>query len=311
LKRFNIILLLIILILLTSIFSVQALEYDTVTKMANDVNCRAVCHPQDPHVIHEKTSATCQGCHGATLTDKQPECKKCHTGTIHNVHIKKVQSEACSYCHGGELDKFHLNMMSNTVCAHCHGDLLVVHGGPDGIPVQSCAKCHGPAGAGIYAPVKAETDVIVCEACHKSTDVAILHGEASDANSCYRCHRPGSGNITATEIPHFIHVPKVECSKCHIEQNTGKIMIPQCPQCHDAPSLHGYNQIALKTPNTGLKCEVCHPTLAPEKPEEVTTTASSAPTATETGTAERKKTSGFGIGLAVAAVALIYMTRRR
>ena len=307
LKQIKVMLFLIVIFSMVTIVQAEVPQYETVIKMAEDTNCRAVCHNQDPHVIHEMTSATCQGCHGATLTDRNPICYKCHTGSIHNVHLKKVQSEDCSYCHEG-LDNLHLQMMSDTLCAHCHGDLLDVHGGP----TESCNKCHGSA-ANIVSPVKSTSDQVVCQACHVSADVAVLHGEASDPNSCYRCHRPGSVNVTAVEIPHFIHVPNVECEQCHLDQ-AEKIMIPECVLCHNVESLHGYDQISLKTSSTGLKCSVCHPMVA-EEPETPTTTpvqpTTEEPTDTvheaEEGTPE---TPGFGVLTALTVVALLFVIRK-
>ncbi|NOR60472.1 MAG: hypothetical protein GQ469_07570 [Methanosarcinales archaeon] len=305
-KQIKALLLLIVIFSMVTAVQAEVAQYETVSKMAEDTNCKAVCHSKDTHVIHEMTSATCQGCHGKTLTDRQPSCYKCHTGSIHNVHIKKVQTEDCSYCHAG-LDSLHLEMMSDTLCAHCHGDLLDVHGGP----TESCEKCHGSA-ADIVSPVTGAGDIIVCQGCHVSADVAVLHGEATDPNSCYRCHRPGSVNVSASEIPHFIHIPDVACEKCHIDQGTGKIMIPECILCHSVESLHGYNQISLKTSSTGLKCSVCHPMV---KDEPATVAPTPVLTATvDSGVAttedEGNGVPGFGILTAITSLTALYLIRR-
>ncbi len=311
-KQIKVLLLLIVIFSMVAAVQADVPQYETVSKMAEDTNCKAVCHNQDTHVIHEMTSATCQGCHGSTLTDRQPSCYKteCHTGSIHNVHIKSVQTEDCSYCHEG-LDSIHLEMMSDTLCAHCHGDLLDVHGGP----TESCGECHGSA-ANIVSPVTSAGDVIVCQGCHASADVAILHGEASDPNSCYKCHRPGSVNVTAAEIPHFIHIPDVACEKCHIDQGTEKIMIPECVLCHTVETLHGYNQISLKTSSTGLKCSVCHPMVAdePDEPDAAAPTPvdtdTSEPVDTTTEGDEGTPTPGFGVLAALTSLAMLFVIRK-
>jgi S-layer protein (TIGR01567 family) len=75
---------------MVGVVQAQELQYETVTKMAEDSDC-AACH-LDSHVIHEHTSATCQQCHGEKLTDNQPECNKCHSGTIHNAPTKTVKT---------------------------------------------------------------------------------------------------------------------------------------------------------------------------------------------------------------------------
>jgi hypothetical protein len=304
LKQIKVLLLLIVMFSMVTAVQAEVAQYETVSKMAEDTDCRAVCHSEDPHVIHETTSATCAGCHGDPQTDKQPSCYKCHTGSIHNVHLTKVQTEDCSYCHAG-LDSLHLEMMSDTLCAHCHGDLLDVHGGP----TESCEKCHGSK-ANIVSPVTGTGDVIVCQGCHVSADVAVLHGEATDPNSCYRCHRPGAVNVTASEIPHFIHIPNVECEQCHMDQSTQKIIIPECVLCHNVETLHGYNQIALKTPTTGLKCSVCHPMVADEEPDALETTPVDT-TTTEPPGETPNGTPGFGVFMALATLAVLFVIRKR
>ncbi len=89
-KLINCLLVLIVISTMVGVVQAQELQYETVTEMAEDSDC-AACH-LDPHVIHEHTSATCQQCHGEKLTDNQPECNKCHSGTIHNAPTKTVKT---------------------------------------------------------------------------------------------------------------------------------------------------------------------------------------------------------------------------
>lgn len=89
-KLINCLLLLIVISTMVGVVQAQELQYETVTEMAEDSDC-AACHP-DPHVIHEHTSATCQQCHGEKLTDNQPECNKCHSGTMHNAPTETVET---------------------------------------------------------------------------------------------------------------------------------------------------------------------------------------------------------------------------
>ncbi|MBW6518081.1 MAG: cytochrome c3 family protein [ANME-2 cluster archaeon] len=307
-KLSNVLLLLIVAFSLIAVVQAEEPQYETVSKMAEDVDCRATCHNPDPHVIHANTPATCQQCHGATLTDRRPACTKCHSGTIHNVHIKKVQTEDCSFCHSG-LENLHLEMISDTLCSHCHKDLLVVHGGP----AESCKKCHGTA-PDIVAPVKGEGMTVICQNCHVSTDVAALHGDSSNPSSCYRCHRPGSTEVeSSSEIPHFLHIPQVDCNKCHLNQDTGKIYIPVCTQCHKVDKLHEFKSIGLKTPtNSKLRCAVCHPMMSTDdgagKPAGTSTPTPSKPTeATDGGSSG---VPGFGIVTALTALSVLYIVNR-
>ncbi len=309
-KLSNCLLLLIVISTMVGVVQAEELQYETVTKMAADSDC-AACHDPDPHKIHATTSATCQQCHGATLTDRQPECNKCHSGTIHNVHIKKVQTEDCSYCHSG-LESLHSDMISDTLCSHCHDDLLDVHGGGS----ESCDACHFKASE-IVSPVTAVSDVIVCQNCHVSADVAVLHGEASNVSSCYLCHRPGASGVESpSEIPHFLHIPEVDCNSCHLSQETGKIYLPECIQCHSVEKLHGYNTIALKTSATGLKCSVCHPMLSPDGDGDATSTASTPGAVKPTedianGDGDGSSgVPGFGILTALTALTVLYVINR-
>ncbi len=306
-KQSNVLLLLLVVFSIITVVQAEELQYESVSKMAEDVDCRAVCHDPDPHQIHAQTTATCQQCHGATLTDRFPECSKCHSGTIHNVHIKRVNTEDCSYCHSG-LENLHLEMMSDTLCSHCHKDLLNVHGGP----TESCEECHGTS-PDIVAPVKATGDIIVCQNCHISSDVAVLHGEYSNLSSCYRCHRPGSSEVDSpSEIPHFLHIPEVDCNSCHLNQDTGKIYIPACTQCHGVEKLHGYNTIGLKTSSSGLRCSVCHPMIDSGNGAD-TAAATSTPTPSEPieGTDDGSSgLPGFGILTALTALSVLYVINR-
>ena len=276
-----------------------------VTKMAEDVDCKE-CHPEDPHVIHTGQPVQCIDCHGETLSIKIPQCLQCHNGPIHVVHGPKVATEDCSYCHSG-IETFHIELISNTLCSHCHRDLVDVHGGPD----VSCEACHEKA-PNIVIPADLEGTTVVCQTCHKATDVALIHGDAENRTACYNCHRPGAQEVkAASEIPHFIHIPAVPCNDCHLSQETGKVYLPECAQCHKADDIHAYNKIALKTASTGLRCSVCHP-MADE--DETTTAATTAPTQTTDTTVETKEkpagTPGFGGVLAISSLALLYIARR-
>jgi hypothetical protein len=310
-KTAHLLILIIGLSLITTCYA-EDMEYTSKTVMAEDSNCKE-CHSGDVHVIHESTSATCQGCHGASLTDRQPECSKCHYGSIHSVHSSKVNSENCSYCHEG-LDQLHVEFISDTVCVHCHKDLLDVHGGP----TDSCEICHGTS-PDIVIPVTGSNDVIVCQGCHISTDVAALHGEADNVSSCYMCHRPGSTEMNESEIPHFIHVPEVPCENCHLSSETGEIIIPECIACHAVDTLHGYDQIALKTSSTGLDCSVCHPMMeGPDDPSTPSTATEDSTSGTEIETDETNTTEtdaegtpGFGAILAFSILAVVYLIRKR
>jgi len=314
LRKFNVLLLLLIAMSILVVF-VQAEEevepvlimeqVEPVTKMAEDVDCLK-CHPEDPHIIHTGQPVQCVNCHGETLSIKIPQCLQCHNGPIHKVHGPKVATEECSYCHSG-IETFHIELISNTLCSHCHRDLVDVHGGPD----VSCAACHETA-PNIVAPVKLEGTTVVCQNCHTATDVALIHGDAENRTACYNCHRPGAREVqAASEIPHFIHIPNVDCNSCHLSQETGKVYLPECAQCHKADEIHAYNKIALNTASTGLRCSVCHP-MADE--DETTTDATAASTKAPVSTVETEEPStgipGFGAVLAISSLALLYIARR-
>lgn len=300
-------------------------QYESIIIMAEDVNCRQ-CHTITPHEIHVDKPVDCSDCHGTTLSIAIPQCTKCHTGSIHNVHIGIVKTEDCSYCHSN-VNTFHTNMISNTVCSHCHGDPVTVHGGPK----VGCQKCHDQA-PDIAKPVKAQGTTVICQNCHTAADVTDLHGTTENRSSCYRCHRPGSTKIMSiSEIPHSIHIPKVECNTCHFDQQTGKVTIPSCTKCHSVDQIHAFDAIGLKTPDHGLSCAACHAVASAA--ESVTTTLSETPAGSESeaedsglvettaaqaedaavetpATEKAAGMPGFGVLTALISLSVVYLARR-
>lgn len=303
LKKSNILLFLILILVLVISVQAQEPQYETVTTMAEDVNCRE-CHTDNPHVIHAGKPVDCTNCHGQTLSISIPQCIQCHKGPIHQVHINKVRTEDCSYCHK-DIDTFHAQMISNTLCSHCHKDLVTVHGGPK----VACERCHAKAPE-IVKPVMAEGTTVICQNCHIANDISALHGDAQNKSACYRCHRPGATEVKSpSEIPHFLHIPEVDCNTCHLNQETGKVYIPECTQCHKVDKIHGFKAIGLKTASSGLRCSVCHPEASAGAGTE-TRTPVKTPSATSAATQTGKPTPGFGIIMGMAAILMLLISKR-
>lgn len=280
--------------------------FSVTTLDAKDVDCRSACHAANPHTIHAGKPVTCVNCHGETLSVAIPQCSKCHSGPIHDVHKGKVETEDCSYCHQS-LAGVHNTIMSSTVCEHCHKDLIVVHGGE----TNSCTKCHRTA-PDIVKPVKTVDMDIVCQACHVSDNIAYLHGNESNKQSCYNCHRPGEGEVGASQIPHNIHIPAVTCIECHMEDE--RIIVPVCARCHQIDDLHSFGVVGVKSKDD-LQCTVCHPdsyfTSEPVGTVEETSTndvTSEEPVESEE---EGPVLPGFGIISAFGAIAALYFVSRR
>ncbi len=215
---------------------------------AKDVDCKK-CHADTPHKIHAQKPVDCVACHGDKLTVSIPKCTKCHDGPIHQVHAGKVSTQSCAYCHK-TITEVHNALMSDAVCSHCHKDLIEVHG-----KEAACTKCHRTP-PDIVKPLKMEGTVLICQNCHPQTSVATIHGAPEDKTGCYNCHR-GTSKAAGSEIPHVIHATKVDCKGCH-EEN-GKVVVPQCTRCHEVNRIHAFDKIGKLTPQTGLKCSVCHP----------------------------------------------------
>lgn len=218
--------------------------------LAKDIDCKK-CHVDTPHIIHAKRTVDCVACHGPKTDVTIPLCIKCHDGSIHQTHAKKVSTVACDYCHKN-LANVHINLINETVCSHCHRDLIEVHDGEGG--KGGCAKCHKTA-PDIVKPLKSPEMIIICEDCHKASSVATIHGLANETKGCYMCHK-GTANITGSDIPHNLHAGKVTCEDCHEEK--GSVIIPKCMKCHKIDDLHSFNLISKLTIQTGLNCEACH-----------------------------------------------------
>ncbi|HIH43958.1 MAG TPA: hypothetical protein HA257_02390 [Candidatus Methanoperedenaceae archaeon] len=239
---------------------------------------------------------TCDNCHGAGTSIAIPQCTKCHSGPIHQVHEKKVQAVACSYCHK-TIDAKHNSILNETVCAHCHKDLISVHS-PGG--VEGCVKCHRSPPS-IVKPAKVAGSTIICQTCHQAPNVKEVHGPGN--TPCYNCHTPWAKDSKPSQIPHFIHVPKIECVDCHMD--SGKVVIPQCAKCHDVNAIHSFSAIATK-PQSSLSCSRCHPGTFGEGGAAVTPSGTS-------GTSPPARTAaapGYESIMAIAAlIALVYMKR--
>jgi hypothetical protein len=267
-------------------------QFASLTLTADTVNC-ADCHKENPHIIHKQKldagRVTCEACHGAAFEIGIPECIKCHSGPIHEVHIGRVKTEDCTFCHE-DLEAVHYTVFGGKelVCAHCHGEIVAVHG--EGM--DSCVKCHKTA-PDIVKPVKS----------------------GGDPTGCYKCHRT-TPNATVAEIPHNLHLPiGVTCEMCHIPSGN-QIIIPPCSNCHDAVGIHLLSKIGISA--TAPECSVCHGQ-PPEKEVKETPTAAAATPADEKPpevetTPAAGKTPGFGGLLAVAMLlltAMYTMYRRR
>ncbi|MCL7410602.1 MAG: hypothetical protein M8350_02160 [Methanosarcinaceae archaeon] len=289
-------------------FSVTSLD-------AKDVDCRSSCHTPNPHTIHAGKPVSCVNCHGETLSIAIPQCENCHSGPIHDVHKGKVATEDCSYCHQS-LEGVHNTIAAESVCAHCHKDLIVVHGGE----TESCTKCHSTA-PNIVKPVKTANMDIICQACHVSDNVASVHGNESNKQACYNCHRPGEGEVSATQIPHNIHIPDVTCVACHMDEEI--IIVPECTRCHDVDDLHAFGTVGIKSKDE-MQCSACHPDsyfggskpaeVVDKTPENKVTTSdkptSDEPTPIESGN-EEPILPGFGIISAIGAIAALYFVSKR
>lgn len=239
-----VILIVILLAFFVPVASAEA-NFTAIGLNASDVNCKK-CHADSPHIIHLNKPVDCVGCHGDKKSITLPQCTKCHSGLIHQVHGGKVSTQKCDYCHRN-LASTHGSMHAITVCSHCHKDLFQVHG-----ETAACAKCH-LSPPDIVKPVKLEGTVIVCQNCHKAESVASIHGQPDNRQPCYNCHR-GAKEINGSQVPHLLHAKKVSCTGCH--GPNVKITSPQCTNCHNISDLHSFQKIAL---GTSLRCQKCHP----------------------------------------------------
>lgn len=277
---------------------------------AKDVDCSSECHAVNPHTIHASKPVSCVDCHGESLSIAIPQCANCHAGQIHDVHKDKVDTQDCSYCHQ-TLEIVHNSALGSSVCIHCHKDMITDHGGE----VDSCVKCHSTV-PNIVKPFKTVDMDIVCQTCHVSENIASIHGNESNKKACYDCHRPGEGDVTASQIPHNIHIPAITCIACHMEDES--ITVPECVKCHDIDELHSFGSVGTKSKDD-MKCSACHPNsyLGSENPAPVEQEAvvpkedineEIAPIEQED---DNSILPGFGIISAIGAIAALYFVNRR
>lgn len=292
-----------IFVLTTTISFAEEPQFSASLLEAKDVDCEK-CHADTPHIIHAKRAVDCIACHGDKLSVSIPQCTKCHDGTIHKVHAGKVSTQKCSYCHK-TIDTVHNSLNSDTVCSHCHSDLIIVHGSD-----ASCQKCH-KSPPGIVKPIKLEGMVLICEDCHAKPSVATIHGDVKDKNGCYNCHK-GTSKAMGSEIPHVIHAEIVGCSECH--QEKGKVIVPDCTNCHNIDNLHAFSSIGKLTPQSGLHCQACHvEAKTPTPAKTIATPAATVSTETVQATPEGTvaEAPGFAVLMAIGVFLTGYLVIRR
>ncbi len=297
-----------VLILMAAVLTTAAYaaeeNFQSSSLTAKDVDCKK-CHTGTPHIIHAKKSVDCVACHGDKQSVSIPVCTKCHDGPIHQVHAGKVASQTCAYCHT-TITQVHNNLMSDAVCSHCHTDLVEVHGKD-----ASCTKCHRSP-PDIIKPLKSPEMILICQNCHPASSVATIHGAVDDKTGCYNCHK-GTSKATGAEVAHVIHGTKVDCKGCHEEK--GKVVVPQCTRCHEIDKLHAFNKIGKLTATSGLKCAACHAdetklSATTATPVQTTAVQTAAPVKTaEPGPTEQ--TPGFSGLLAIGILLAGYVIMRR
>ena len=327
----NIILLftiLIIALLSPMVSQAQEADFEAVTLDASDVNCKK-CHEISPHVIHDNKPVECIDCHGKSLSVKIPQCSSCHSGPIHEVHISKVNENSCASCHNN-IEGKHQTFLADSVCEHCHKNLFVIHGNE-----ESCVKCHQNAPS-VVKPFVAPEMTLVCENCHGADNVAYVHGNESDLSGCYRCHGAAGEDEVGTQIPHRIHTPKVDCTRCHVNTNTkadSLIVVPECTKCHNIQKIHAFENLG-KEMNADVNCGMCHLDMASEQSgiiaEESTDSEEEAHTIKETTSPvvetappieveerdtespeeESSEIPGFGVLAGILAASLVFILRR-
>lgn len=298
-----------LLITITLIFAISVFtagaEESVVELDATDVNCFQ-CH-EDIHVFHSEKGLQCEMCHGEKLDIRIPQCTNCHSGPIHNIHKRKVESMPCSGCHTN-IEGKHESILGNSVCEHCHKDLIGIHGGE----LEACNRCHG-SGSRITKPATATGMTVVCENCHQADSIATIHGSKDDAQTCYRCHREGVDDTETTKIPHIIHLPKVECMTCHWDLKEDSIVIPKCSECHSVDRIHAFSNIGNKMRGS-VECSICHPAMSVQKNMDEITEIEGKPISTPEPTVVPTSTpplTGFGLVSVLTVFGLLYFLRFR
>ena len=203
------------------------------------------CHEE------HKLQNECISCHNLTdishsVQSPYNDCLNCHVSGGHDpfditfTGITRLDNDFCMYCHFPETDRINDNIHHLTDCVDCHPEHGVLS-----VSFSGCL-CHGEV------PAFHNASTTDCQACH---DTTIIH---SDPNSmtfsdtisfendfCINCHA-----LEGERLSYAIH-QYTDCTDCHSEHGTIRVIFDYC-LCHDdIPSFHDENM---------TECESCHDT---------------------------------------------------
>ncbi len=245
----------------------------------------ATCHDEvakkfadNPHtkiaMMHGKSGATCEGCHGAgkghvegggditkifdpskaTPKEASANCLGCHAGAHPNFdrspHAKAgVSCISCHDIHAGKAEPL-LKAAQPTLCFQCHNDVKPFFDMPFHHKVNEglvqCGDCHDVHGTFGNNNIKSTADQnAICTKCHmENRGPFVYEHPAVKAEGCLACHTPhGSQNARLMNMPTI----NTLCNQCHSPVaagtvhgvNAGSAELQPCIDCHTM--IHGSN----------------------------------------------------------------------
>lgn len=201
------------------------------------------------------------------------ECADCHAAIV-TAHPAPASTD-CGVCHPDKVDD---HMQGTEDCVDCHvagGAAMVPHGATVAVRSQ-CTDCHNTARPEVVQHTPASVDpehasscmgchteslltrhsltpegssyALQCDACHASTDPAVLAAIAAGDTSCGACH---TGHVEQHEV-----TVSAGCASdgCHSGTNLVPIHGDSCAACHESA-----RQVVIDSIAAGSRtCESCH-----------------------------------------------------
>lgn len=200
----------------------------------------------------------CADCHAAIVTahpaPASTDCGVCHPDKVDD-HMQGT--EHCEDCHatGGAAMAPHGSTVAvRSQCTDCHntGRPEVVQHTPASVDPEhagSCMGCHNESLLTRHSLTpEGSSYALQCDACHASTDPAVLAAIAAGDTSCGACH---TGHVEQHEV-----TISAGCASagCHSGTNLVPIHKDSCAACHESTRQAVIDSIAAGN----RTCESCH-----------------------------------------------------
>lgn len=224
-------------------------------------NCYCHTSGADPRYLnwtHKVDPAKCLTCHTKYSTGLDPDkretvthitdasaCRPCHRSELRFEHSLRTNHLGvtlnCKTCHDSTDPIVQTAITSNDKrCATCHPgvDHWADHAQPP-LPAP-CSSCHVP-----NLLTEHKDRGVVCDTCHRSSEVTVVTAIAAGNGSCDACH---AASITKHPANGMQPVDRTRCSTCHWSVGTVGAGLGD---------IHSHSSMWL---DPTASCLACHPT---------------------------------------------------